>query len=216
MTEGVGRVFLGLSALAVLWIIVYWWWEPPNRVSFDPGGGAALKSASGMNPVAPPADPPREVREPAKPATPTQPAKMAVIPPRFRDYTVKQGETIEGIATKELGSAKYASAILSANALMSPEHLKAGRVIRIPLDPTNIQGKAVPPETKAAATPKPETTAPAPKTEPATTQASAPADKVTEYLVKSGDSLSAISKKFYGTTTLTDLIFQANRGPARQ
>ena len=209
MTESVGRVFLGLSALAVLWIIVYWWWEP-SRVTFDPGGGVSLKSASGMNPAAQPGENPRTGGETTKPAhapEADQPQRIAVIPPRFQNYTVKQGDTIESIAAKELGSSKHAAAILRANSLMSPEHLKAGRVIRIPLDPTNIQGKPAPSDVPVVVAAQPKAPQADPPAAPAAATGATP-EQPSKYVVKAGDSLSAISKKFYGTTSLSDFIFE--------
>ena len=71
---------------------------------------------------------------------------------KTREYTVKKNDTVESIAKAELGSARYAPAIREANALADLDHLKAGRVIRIPEDPSNISGKVVP-GTAPAATP---------------------------------------------------------------
>ena len=39
--------------------------------------------------------------------------------------------------------------------------------------------------------------------------------KIETYIVKSGDSLYAISRKFYGDSSKIDLIFQANRDVMR-
>ena len=121
-----------------------------------------------------------------------EPPKLAVIPPRFRDYTIRNGDTMELIAERELGSRKMADALRSANALMDPEHLKVGRTIRIPLDPSNIQGKPV-------------------QESPVAAPAPAPPAQASEYTVKSGDTLSGIAKAQYGSTRFKDLIFEANR-----
>ncbi len=210
MSDNVGRIFGAIGALAALWIVVYWWWEPTHpRISLDTTAPATAGAAiTGPRSQPPPATVP--LITPAITSTPTtgpatthapiaEPPKMAVIPPKFRDYSIKQGDTMESIAEHELGSRKLVDAIRSANPLMDPDRLKIGRTIRIPLDPTNIQGKPVPVDAAAA---------PTPAATPATTAATMQA---TEYTVKPGDTLSGIAKAKYGSTKFKDLIFQANR-----
>ena len=189
MSDNIGRVFGAIGALAALWIIVYWWWEPHPRISMDPSAPAAGDAAV-VEPRATPAPAPLPPGDTVI-APPATGSKLAVIPPRFRDYTIRKGDTMESVAERELGSRRLADALRSANALMDPEHLKTGRTLRIPLDPTNIQGKPVPAEPAGA---------------PAAPQADAP-----EYTVKAGDTLSGIAKARYGSTKYKDLIYQANR-----
>ena len=76
----------------------------------------------------------------------TDPA-IAVIPPEFAQYTVKEGDTFASIARHYYGSSALSSVIIAANPLMSPDHLTIGRVIKIPKDPNNIQGRPVAPGT---------------------------------------------------------------------
>lgn len=145
----------------------------------------------GTTPAAPKVEP-----TPAPKMTPT-PAKVAakpaaVVPPKFSDYTVKVGDTLSTIAAAALGSVKHAEAIRRANPLKDLDRVKAGDVIRIPADPTNIQGK-------------PAKDAPAP---------AAPAERrgeMLEYTVQSGDTLSRIAREKYGSPTFQDLIYNANR-----
>jgi len=207
MSDHAGRIFGILAALAVLWIVVYWWWEPSSpRITFD--------NAPVVEPVSAPLP-----REPVPEATPTwatlppeatgpetipaQPggqgaaaggkpesSSIAVVPPRFREYTVKDGDTLEGIARRELGSSRYVGAIREANPLADLDRLRSGRVIRIPVDPENIQGKPVdPPKTEPAAEPVP-----------------------VEYTVRPGDTLSGIAKRHYGSVRFAEFIYEANRG----
>lgn len=193
MSDTTGRIFGALAALAALWVIVYWWWEPSRpKISLDATAPASAGTIS-FDPGPPPAARPTADAPPII----TAPSHIAVIPPRFRDYTIRKGDTFESIAQQEMGSRKYADALRSANALMDPQHPKPGRTLRIPLDPTNIQGKPVaeaPPAAPAASLTTP-----------------APDSQATEYTVKSGDSLSAIAKAHYGSTRFKDLIYEANK-----
>lgn len=208
MNESRSRLFGGLALLALIWVGVYWWWEPaaPSTpldapITFDhPPAAAVVEPVTRSEPVAPPPTvavrntapataepPPRETRPPA----PTSPRPApAVIPPEFREYTVRAGDTYASIAERELGSSRFASAISRANPFVDPTRLRVGRVIRIPLDPNNIQGKPV--EGEQAPTP-------------------APAPETIEYTVKSGDTLSGIAKSFFGSEAFADAIFEANR-----
>ena len=210
MSDGRGRLFGGIAALAVLWIVVYWWWEPRGAtISFDPGPASAdagtgslvdserprVVEPRGASPVVqePVAVAPRPTPPPAPPVVKEEPRPPvpAVIPPQFREYAIRDGDTLEAIARRELGSSRHVEAILAANPLMSPDRLTIGRVIKLPIDPKNIQGK-----------PNPD----APVASSPVTKAIA-----TEYTVKSGDSLSKIAREVYGSTAYDELIFQANR-----
>ncbi|MBL9030521.1 MAG: LysM peptidoglycan-binding domain-containing protein [Phycisphaerae bacterium] len=207
MSENLGRAFAGAAALAGLWIAVYWWWEP------SPSSARAVSAAptTGSTP-APGARPPISPPLPSSPSTPTPTAQApvqqvartpppAVIAPRFRDYTVRQGDTLASIASRELGDAKWADAISRANPLANLERLRPGRVIRIPLDPTNVQGKPSP----NAPPPAPSTPSSAP---PVATPVAPPV--ATTYSVRRGDTLSGIAKAHYGSATFASLIAKAN------
>ncbi|MEX2219306.1 MAG: LysM peptidoglycan-binding domain-containing protein [Phycisphaerales bacterium] len=176
MTDRWGRGVGALVVLGAVWVLVYWWWEPSRPgISFDGDGPGEV--AGVVTPVgAPPGLGPREV---------------AVVPPRFRSYLVKDGETWESIAQKELGSAALVVRLRESNPLAS--ELRAGREIRVPLDPENIQGRPV-------------AGAPAPR---------APGDGTVEYTIKSGDTLGGIARAYYGSALYKDLIFQANRDRLR-
>jgi nucleoid-associated protein YgaU len=200
MSDNVGRIFGAIGALAALWIVVYWWWEPSHRISMDAtapssAGAAVVDPGSTPRVVEPRPEPP--VIHPAAVSTPpaSNGRPIAVIPPKFRDYTIQRGDTMESIAQKELGSRKLADALRTANALMDPDHLKPGRTMRIPLDPTNIQGKPV--------------LAESPQTSTAT--AASASTETTEYTVKSGDTLSGIAKAKYGSTKFKDFLYEANK-----
>lgn len=209
------RVFAGFVALVGLWIVVYWAWpagEP--AITFDAARPAAVQP-SGTIPAArtvaavPPAESPilPAAPRPGGPAPgkaapierpdPKPQPRAGVIAPRFTEYTVKSGDTVRSIAQKLLGSEKYADAISRSNPLTDPERLRAGQVLKIPHDPSNIQGRPTPPREARA---KPD----APR------QAPAPA-AATEYVVVKGDTLSGIAKKVYKDGSLGDVIYDANR-----
>lgn len=138
------------------------------------------------------------VAQPKQPATPPSGPSLSpiqkpmVTPPQFSDYRIKSGDTLDSIATIELGSARHATAIRRSNPFKDLDKLKAGDTIRIPLDPTNIQGKPVP---KA-----PQPTAPVEQQE-----------ATVEYTVQAGDTLSKIAKDQYGNVSFKDLIYSANK-----
>jgi nucleoid-associated protein YgaU len=189
----------GVGALVVLggiWILVYWWWEPSKgRIVFDDGPGAKEPPASAAEapaPVAQAANIPAHSLRLADAARTGSPAplppqpRIAVVPPSFRTYTVKKGDTWELIAAHEMGSRDLWPDLTRANPLMTD--LKPGRQIRIPVDPSNIQGRPV-----------------------AEAPAGSPGAPMVEYTVKSGDTLGAIAKAYYGSITYKDLIFTANK-----
>lgn len=200
MEDRASRVIFALGVLVVIWIMVYWLWEPggpaqprDERVAVveEPVPGVGATGGTG-EPV---------VLDPLVPL-PTPPAGTRVEPPRFKRYVVREGETLQTIARREYGSAASWTAIAQANALMDPNRLRPGREILIPLDPRNVQGREVA------------------VTEPAGGGGSgagrppeAPAEPppVIEYRVSSGDTLSGIAQRFYGSSRWTDFLFQANR-----
>lgn len=189
--------------LVVLWIAVYWWWEPGGErdepaitfdkaVDVDPtvegvgggvGGEVGTMPADGSVPVA--GDSLAQQGEDAQPVDPT---------PKFRSYTVKRGDTFETIAIRELGSASLHVAIAKSNPFKDPMRLKPGDVIRIPLDPGNIQGDGA-----------------------GVAEAPPPPSPAVEYLVRRGDTLGDIALAFYGSARpkYLDLIYSANRGTMR-
>jgi nucleoid-associated protein YgaU len=243
MMERWGRVFVGLSALAGLWIVVYWWWEPRGaKITFD-DGSPVPRTLKLSEQVPPPAVELSRLADQSVDSRAT--SRMSslnvksdtVVPPKFRDYTVKPGDTLAGIAKRELGSERYAEAIARSNPFKDTEKLKAGRVLRLPLDPQNIQGKkvaaseaSVPPAkspgidslasriTSARATgsdPPARISEPEKKVVSVPVPIAAPLAKATqppaeEYTVKSGDTLSKISQAHYGSTAMASSIAKFN------
>lgn len=114
---------------------------------------------------------------------------VIVKPPKFEEYRIQQGETFESIARKRYGSSAKADAIKRANPFVDPTKLKPGRLILLPVDPGNIQGRV-------------ERTGPA-------------REGWKSHKVVDGETLSEISKKYYGTVAHTRRIYEANRDRMR-
>lgn len=231
-----------MCALVGVWVVVYWFYEPAKPpVTFDPSGpmsgGAGNpgdtpirpdplaqldpKSDAGKSPVPSRDDTARKARENERSAASgmpdaasRQPSGPRAVAPSFKEYVVERGDTFEVIARKMLGDAKHWKAIASANAFVDPRKLVPGRtVLRIPVDPDNVDGKVLPGSdtTDAGGTPR------SPNAEPRTnpvTPPTAPADppsaSSTEYVIKSTDTLSSIAKEFYGKSSLWRAIYDAN------
>lgn len=205
-----GKIAAGLFCLVVVWIIVFWLWTPAEpRISYGTTETAApVQPVSGYEPesrprlppvVTDPIKTPPESRQPTRrePSQTNPPVTTGVIAPEFTDYTVQPGETFASIAQKFFGSRGKAEVIASANPLVDPTRIRAGRVIRIPKDPANIQGR---PTAKA----------------PASAPESAKPSGQKTYTVAPGDTLSGISRDHYGTSKHTDLILKANRNVIRE
>ncbi len=94
---------------------------------------ARIRLGGGTPPVPSRAQPPRPagarpaVVPDAPPPPPSPPA------PATRTYTVRDGDTLSGIAQRELGSSGRAREIASLNSLADPDRLKAGQVLQLPL-----------------------------------------------------------------------------------
>ncbi|MBI1189566.1 MAG: LysM peptidoglycan-binding domain-containing protein [Tepidisphaera sp.] len=205
-----GRIAGFVALLAVLWIVVYWGWPAGGgKISFasKPGPAATSPNAAPTppgpklpvkaGPVLPLIDP-----KPAMPAQ-TQPREpqppIAVVPPQFIEHTVRPSETLSSISSKYFGSTSHVEAILRANPYLDPRRLRPGRVIKIPKDPDNIQGKPVDPAPDPAN----------PGAPAKTTDNEQPAPR--EYVVQSGDTLSGIASEIYGTSAMAHAIYEANR-----
>jgi LysM repeat protein len=68
----------------------------------------------------------------AQAASPPAPAPGTPPPPSSRTYTVKAGDTLGAIATRELGSFSRWPEIASLNGIRDPATLQVGQVLRLP------------------------------------------------------------------------------------
>jgi nucleoid-associated protein YgaU len=162
-----------------------------DNAAANPNPNDKPNDTSAATPTTPPSPAPSDAApQPTLVARNAPAPQPAVIAPQFREYRVREGDTPARIAQRELGDAKLASAVLQANQLMSPAHLRAGRIIRLPLDPTNVQGKPVAVNSEAQGT---------------------PALPTPEYIVRKGDSLAAIARRVYGSEAKVQLLIDANK-----
>lgn len=182
MRGGAYRLLGGFAALALVWVAVYWAVEPPAPpISF----GGVSDAADVIT------DEGGRASERGGVIVPPDGRGSGVEPPGFEEYVVKGGDTFQSIARARYGSARHAEAVARANPFVSPDRLRAGQTLRLPVDPTNVQGR------------------------PVAGEAPAEPPMPVEYVVKQGDTLTGIAKAFYGTTREADRIFEANRDRLR-
>lgn len=201
MANASTRLALAVLALAVIWVIAYWRTEAPApkpSVAFGEPPVAAVEPVTEAppafeelplplpTPAAPVESPPAQETPPADPA-PAGPT----VPPRFREHTVQRGDTAESLSRQYYGTPSRWDAVMRANPRIDFHRLRAGTVIKIAVDPDNIQGVPAPTTAESPATP----------TEP---------PPPIEYRVRSGDTLSGIAKAVYGDSSLWTIIRDAN------
>jgi pyruvate/2-oxoglutarate dehydrogenase complex dihydrolipoamide acyltransferase (E2) component len=69
---------------------------------------------------------------PAAPApAPAPAAKAAAAPAQHDTYVVQQGDTLSGIAQRELGSARLADELARLNGISDPTALRVGQVLKL-------------------------------------------------------------------------------------
>ncbi len=155
-------------------------------------GGAEGESPSGA----------RSARTSDSPVSPDG-EPIAVVPPEFVEYTVRAGDTLAAISERVYGTRSHASVVGRANPFMDPNRLKVGRVIRVPRDPKNVQGRPLlrpgaPQESEGVAR-----------------RGSGASEGASTYVVRPGDTLSGIAQEVYGTSVLGTLLYESNRAVLR-
>ncbi|RLS47386.1 MAG: LysM domain-containing protein [Planctomycetota bacterium] len=139
------------------------------------GSGATGVAATGTGSGAIVAPPVKAKADPVPPAASTS------------QYTIKSGDTLEGIARTQMGDGQKWQLITAANPGLDPKALKIGQKINIPAP--------------GATSSKDKITASA-----ASSSAAAP----NTYTVQKGDTLMELSRKFYGSDTEWKRILDAN------
>ena len=204
MDERSTRIFVGLCLLVLVWIGVYWMWQPSDQghppITFgsgpvaEPASGVIDSSPSDLGTISPKGEQPAD-RPTSKPVV----APPKLIAPEFFEHVVRPNERMQTIAQRYFGSVDEWAVISKANPKVDPQKLTAGMILRIPKDKSNIQGKIVGNDAE-----------PGVITSHTQTQS-----KVIEYVVQSGDSLSTISQRIYGSSRHARFIFESNRDTLR-
>ena len=114
----------------------------------------------------------------------------APAPAAGADYVVQKGDTLEGIARTKLGDGQKWKSIVDLNPGLNPKALKVGQTIKLPAG--GSAGSEI--AAKPAA--------------PAGSEAPAGANTCT---VQKGDTLIAISRKFFGSDADWKRILEANK-----
>jgi len=102
------------------------------------------------------------------------------------EYTVKSGDTLEGIARTQLGDGQKWKSIVEMNPGLDPKSLKVGQKIKMPAGGTASAKEASAPAGGAASS------------------------STNTYTVQKGDTLVAIARKFYGGDSDWKRILDAN------
>ena len=127
----------------------------------------------------------------AAPATANTSVTPAVpAPAAGSDYVVQKGDTLEGIARAKLGDGQKWKSIVELNPGLKPESLKVGQTIKLPAGTAGVTEVAAKPAAPAGS--------------------AAPAGANT-YTVQKGDTLIAISRKFFGSDADWKRILEANK-----
>ncbi|QQE11386.1 LysM peptidoglycan-binding domain-containing protein [Planctomycetota bacterium] len=118
--------------------------------------------------------------------------------PKMTQYTVQPRDSMYKISKKVYNTPKYFMEIAKANPTIDPKRIKPGMKLNIP----NIATLRAKEQAKKNPVIKTTTIANKPK---------APAGSMAVHTVKSGETLSSISKKYYGTYNRWREIFNANK-----
>jgi nucleoid-associated protein YgaU len=213
LTDPRSRIIGIACVLTGVWIITYWVYQPSRaapKVSLDELPQKPAPRPTTVTPPAPKSQPevvqPPPILDPPTPPKPVRTRKVQkLVEPQFRDYLVQKGDTsFERIAARKevFGDATKATILGRANPMFSPDRLKPGvTVLRVPLDPDNIQGKLVWVDEPIPDEPLGEPAPPKP----------APQPEGKSYTIQSGDTLWTIAEKFYGKGVLWPTIAEANK-----
>lgn len=225
MDERSSRIFFGLCLLVLVWIGVYWMWRPSVDqnpvISFDDQGIAGVSGTdSSESSESALGDPNMGTVDASGDGigreallTEDTPAAASgatasgdgsrLVPPEFFDHVVAEHELMQTIAKRYFGSVDDWWIISKANPKVDPRKLKPGMVLRIPKDRNNIQGIVIGKESEPGVLDTP------------ILDAAGSESKVIEYVVQSGDSLSKISQRIYGSAQHAEFIFESNRNVLR-
>lgn len=123
-----------------------------------------------------------------------------LIEPTFTEYVVQRGDSFASISRKFFGTTRHAETISRANPFVSPTKLVPGKTtLKIPDDPTNIQGKIVRGPDEGAG-----------RTGGSSGAASADGPSQT-HVVREGENLGSIARRYLGSANRWKEILDANK-----
>ena len=146
-------------------------------------------------------------------AHPDKPTSSAAAP-KSGTHVVAKGETLEDIAEEYLGSKTRWKELIALNPGLDPRKLQIGQVLQVkPAASVALSVSAPAPPAKPVAateTAAPTVSAAAPATDKTAAPATTAAKKGRTHTVAKGDTLGGIAKKYLGSATRADEIYQAN------
>lgn len=180
--------------------------QAPPTLTVGRGPDAARSDAAGLKGASPASlaaradpgeagDPGDEALAAGDPLEASAAAEATQVTDPAEFYVVRSGDTFEAIARRELGSPARWVALAQANPTVNPLKLRVGDQLRLP----PMEG-VLADENRRALNPN----------DPENATLPPPPDAVT-YVVRSGDSLSTISARYYGDSSRWQAIFNANR-----
>ncbi len=140
----------------------------------------------------PPPQIPTALDLPEEVSTPVPVAASSPAPSTGKEVRVREGDSLGGIASRELGSVKHWKFLAKWNQIEDPNSIQIGQVIKIP-----------PFQAVEASAP-----VPIPVTPEAPSVSSTSAEKT--YTVQPGDTPSEVSMKLYGTSKKWQVLLRAN------
>jgi nucleoid-associated protein YgaU len=167
----------------------------PRPVAPTTIAGAPPATLAGGVAVLPPGAPTTTLPGAAVPPPVGQPP-VAPAPAAERKYKVVQGDSLAKIAKQFYGDETKYKVIADANKIGAPYALKPGQELVIP--------------EVAGAQPKPPPT-PGATTKPAPAAGHTAVKEATKHKVVAGDTLSKLSKQYYGTEGKWKAIYEANK-----
>jgi len=188
--------------------------------------------ASTPLPAAAPAPAPTSAKSDEHPRSidPAEFKSLRTIDEELVIYVVKKGDSLGNVALKYYGDAAKGKKIMDLNFIDNPQTVRVGEEIIVDVKPLEKTSSVVPngvskhtkkssaklqSNAKAATSNGAKNLAPdASGTSGASgaSDASESASGKSSYVIQPGDSLGKIAKKFFGKTTKTSLILQANPG----
>ena len=139
---------------------------------------------------------------------------------RYKSYTIRPGDNFHTLAKRLYGAERFWTDIAQANPSVDPVRLKVGQVIRLPVsgdDQHTGDGTATGATASGSAagagtmSERASGAGGGGVTSSAGSAESASSSGATRHTVRSGETLSTIAKKYYGSVNKWELILRANR-----